>query len=65
MQHLHSCNIFKDAHRKCGQVLKADRSKCVMSGILKSISPVADPGFGQGGAQLVGGPNFETGRIYA
>ena len=25
---------------------------------------VADPGFGRG-AQLVGGPNFETGRIYA
>ena len=26
---------------------------------------VADPGFGQGGAQSAGGPNFETGRIYA
>ena len=31
----------------------------------KLLTAVADPGFGQGGAQLVGGPNFETGRIYA
>ena len=26
------------------------------------LEPVADPGFGQGGP---GGPNFETGRMYA
>ena len=27
-------------------------------------SPVVDPGFGQGGAQLVRVPNFEMGRMY-